>query len=125
VYGDIDTASTSLNIGTINANTVNIVTGSTAQVVNVTASSPNTNCSTQTIMRWGSIQRMVICTADLHSTGKCLKPTSLVIVGVCNSCALFMIPPAHQRSSPTYSTSLKQTKQWSYPYLCGSCSSRG
>ena len=41
VYGDINTASTTLNIGTINANTVNIVTG-TAQVVNVETGSKTT-----------------------------------------------------------------------------------
>ena len=44
VYGDIDTASTPLNIGTINANTVNIATRSTAQVFNV-----ETSCETTTI----------------------------------------------------------------------------
>jgi len=43
MYGDIDTVSTTLNIGATNTNTINIITGSTSQVVNVeTSSKPTT-----------------------------------------------------------------------------------
>jgi len=43
IYGDIDTVSTTLNIGATNTNTINIITGLTSQVVNVeTSSKPTT-----------------------------------------------------------------------------------